>query len=256
MNTSALSQLDWALSQWRLWQCPGDKPPEIESHLPGGLSNSSWLVNTGNGRAVVRVNSPWDKYFNVNRCREAVIQRTMARQGIAPAIWFVDVCRGVLVSEFIDGEPLGENAPQSERHRLEVQALIATMQNIFIPLPRFDYLQHLAHYEAGLLSIGVVIPENLLTAASRLRQEYPGFPGKNWPSVIVHHDLLPANLIDTGRGLKILDWEYAAMGCGALDRELWFPPSQPPDQPWSLYGALINGYWHLLNQGLMTPSEK
>jgi len=35
--------------------------------------------------------------------------------------------------------------------------------------------------------------------------------------VICHHDMVPENIIETDRGLFIIDWEYAALGHPGLD---------------------------------------
>lgn len=39
----------------------------------------------------------------------------------------------------------------------------------------------------------------------------------DWHPVICHHDMVPENIIETDRGLFIIDWEYAALGHPGLD---------------------------------------
>ena len=40
---------------------------------------------------------------------------------------------------------------------------------------------------------------------------------EDWEPVICHHDMVPENIIVNGRGLFIIDWEYASIGHPQFD---------------------------------------
>ena len=39
-----------------------------------------------------------------------------------------------------------------------------------------------------------------------------------WTACLVHHDLIPANVLEASSGLYLIDWEYAAPGHPDIDR--------------------------------------
>ena len=67
-----------------------------------------------------------------------------------------------------------------------------------------DYLSELKKADNGLSKIERII-------ASLEDTQMP------LPIVIGHHDLLPANLIDDGRRLWLIDWEYGGFGTAMFD---------------------------------------
>ena len=81
------------------------------------------------------------------------------------------------------------------------------------------------------------IPEGLaahLAEAQRLsRQMTPFHP------TLCHNDLLPANIIDNGQALWLVDWEYAGIGNPLFDIASFSSNSQLSDD---LEAALIEAY--------------
>ena len=91
--------------------------------------------------------------------------------------------------------------------------MLEKIQSIAVPdLPPRNYVDYCTAYinqlDQSMLDPALV--EMTLSAATAV-------DNSAWPAVICHHDLVPENIIITGDGLVLLDWEYAAMGHPALD---------------------------------------
>ncbi len=74
----------------------------------------------------------------------------------------------------------------------------------------FSAFRTVEAYRQVALRSGVALPPALdggLALARRVEAVLPPAP-----AVPCHHDLLAANFIDDGARLRLLDWEYAAMG--------------------------------------------
>jgi len=245
-------RLDRALATWPRWKAGLIAPPVVVRELPGGLNNHSFIVQTGQGRAVVRVNSASDHIFNIDRNREQLILSRIAGESFSPVVWFCDVASGVLVTEYIAGESLSTGDVGDTQTRQQIAAILARMAEINIAeLPVFNYFDHLQHYRRRVLASYQVSFEQLDALEILYRQhatEIEQFQLSGWASSLVHHDLLPANIIRSGHTLKVIDWEYAANGYAAIDRMTWVSEDVPCRSLIANFSELINGYWYLLKE--------
>ena len=238
-------RLERALESWRRREPALAAPPRVERRLPGGRRNRSWLVDTDR-RAVVRLNSPHDARFNIDRHRERIILRHLAGEPFLPEVWYCEPADGLLVTAYVEGEPLPPSAADDPAVRQQVETILERLKQISPPLPRFDYWQHLRHYRDGIHALDLTIPRELEALyednAGRLRR----FAAADWEPTLVHHDLTPANLVVSDAGLVLVDWEYAAAGYAGMDRLLWRDGSLAYPEEVAVYSRLINGYWELL----------
>ena len=237
-----------ALATWRHWQPAPTEAPRVVRALAGGLSNSSWLLESDRGPCVVRLNSRRDARFHVDRHREEVVLGALAQEAFAPRVWHCDPVGGVLVTAFVAGKPLPVDAVSDPAVVRQVERILDRLESLQLPLPRFDYWRHLCHYRDQVLASPLAIPDPLEQCFREHREALRTFQQASWQPVLVHHDLLPANLVDGPRGLVLLDWEYAAMGYAGMDRQLWTPGGDPYGAEIAAYSELINGYWHLLSR--------
>ncbi|WP_152556805.1 choline/ethanolamine kinase family protein [Porticoccus hydrocarbonoclasticus] len=214
MNSQSLSDgkslLHQTLSEWRRWEIRLPGKPSLVKPMSGGMTNLSYLVESGSRRAVVRVNTPHSKALGIDRQREEALLRLLQPTGCVPKLLYVTA--EVLVTEFVDGR-LWDAGTVDSHHRVNRQ-LVPLLEKIrAFPKPatasRFSYLNHCQHYLAQL----VVRP----VAADAIEEHAAAIDAGSWQPVICHHDLIPENIIDTGRGPVILDWEYAAWGHPGMD---------------------------------------
>jgi len=246
MNKTVSQRLDVAIDSWRSWQPGLSRRPQVVDSLPGGLTNTSWLVETDRGLVVVRINSPHDKSLNIDRHREEHIHRAVAWAGLAPAIVFCDALKGFLVSEYIRGTIWQAESFQRTDNQKKLLQLLDSIQKIRLPLPKFDYWQHLCHYDFFLKSLGATIPDDLNNRKKNHQRQIQEFQSAPWRPVLTHHDLQSGNIIERKGRLYVIDWEYAAMGCGDMDCQV---AGGKNDGGWAvipLLQSLISDYWLLV----------
>ena len=206
-----------ALSSWQNWNSgePGlgllAAKPEIVTELFGGRTNKTFLVSSGDFRAVVRVNSPDAVKLGIDRQREKQILELLQPTGLVPRVLFFD--NDFLVSEFIEGRSLTDKSLKISHIMESLSEALAVVQSVKMPnsSPR-NYLDYCRRYLNQLTGTKVspLVVEQIEGAAKAVDQEA-------WEPVICHHDMVPENIIVNDSGLFIIDWEYAALGHPGLD---------------------------------------
>jgi len=198
-----------ALSCWR-----GPVEPQP---VGGGLSNRNFLVDDGGERFFVRIGEDL-LVHNVLRRFELAASRAAHAAGISPQV--VHAEPGAMVFRHVEGRTLAPEDLQSEAMLARVAALLRRVHDEIPkhfrgPAPMFWVFQVLRDYAARLNQDGHRLAAELpgyMAAAERLEQAVG-------PVQIVfgHNDLLAANLIDDGRRLWLVDWEYGAFNSPLFD---------------------------------------
>lgn len=184
----------------------------IES-LAGGISNLSFTVTDDAGKYVVRLTRDFP-FHHVFRDREVMSARAAHAAGFAPEV--VHAAPGLMVSRFIEGSVLTSadlraRIPQLadflRRFHIEMPAGISGPGYIFwVFHTNRDYVRMLrAEGRAGHADRWLAINAELEAAQEPL------------PIRFGHHDLLPANLIDDGKRLWLIDYEYAGFDTAMFD---------------------------------------
>ncbi|MGL4309237.1 MAG: phosphotransferase [Paracoccaceae bacterium] len=180
--------------------------------LSGGLSNRIWLVTDAKGRHVVRLGRDFP-FHHVDRAREAMAARAAHAAGFGPGVSYA--ADGVMVTDYIDALALTANAVRAIPDRIgvllrdfhrDMPARITGPGFIFWPFHVIrDYAAQLREYGTPGLDRYLALATALETAQVPL------------PVVFGHHDLLPANLLDDGARLWLIDYEYAGFGTAMFD---------------------------------------
>lgn len=183
--------------------------------LKGGLSNESFTVTDRTGKYVVRFGRDFS-FHHVFRDRELMAARAAHAAGFAPEI--VHAEPGVMVSRFIEARTYGPDdvganiariAALIRRFHAEMPGCVSGPGFIFWVFHVIrDYARTLA---AGGSRMVPRLPEFLALAAEMERAQLP------LPIVYGHHDLLPANFLDDGERLWLIDFEYAGFGTAMFD---------------------------------------
>ncbi len=183
--------------------------------LTGGISNESYLVADGGGRHVVRFGKDYP-FHHVFREREIMTARAAHAAGFAPEVQFAQP--GIMVSAFIGAKTLG---PDDVR---------ANVRRIALLLRRFH--EEMPRYVSGpgfMFWVFHVIRDYARTLAaggSRMASELPGYLAladelehaqTPLPIIFGHNDLLPANFLDDGERLWLIDFEYAGFSTAMFD---------------------------------------
>jgi thiamine kinase-like enzyme len=178
--------------------------------LDGGITNRNLRVRFGEHDAVVRLPGKETELLGIDREAERAATAAAATTGVGPEVLAFLPAQGCLITRFIAGRGL---APDDVRAALPDVAAALRAVHAGPSLPsRFDAWDVVDTYRATAEARGGTIPEafaGLRATAQRVRE---ALAGPEHATVPCHNDLLPANFIDDGTRVRILDWEYAGMG--------------------------------------------
>jgi len=188
--------------------------PSVEP-LVGGLSNASFAVTDASGRYVVRSGKDYP-FHHVSRDRELMTARAAHAAGFAPEIVYAEP--GLVVSKFIDGKVFGEVDVRANIERIahllrrfhqEMPALVTGAGFMFWV---FHVVRDYAHtLQVSRNPLARRLPELLAINAELEQAQAP------LRIIFGHNDLLPANIIDDGRRLWLIDFEYAGFNTAMFD---------------------------------------
>jgi thiamine kinase-like enzyme len=191
-------------------------PAVQTSELPGGSVNRSYRVSTPAGRFVLRLSRGPDAWLTSDRSVERELHRIASEAGIAPRV--VDANDRWLITEYVAGRLWAE---PDFGHPERLAALGDALRRLHeLPAPmcgRFDLLEALAGY-ADRVGDQVGDPaDNVAYYLSSAAAAWiiSGAAGRSL--AILHHDLHGSNIIESGRGLVLIDWECAAVSDPLLD---------------------------------------
>jgi thiamine kinase-like enzyme len=182
--------------------------------LSGGITNRNFLVTVAGAteRYVIRLAGNDTHLLGISREVEHAATVAAAGVGVGPEVTAFIRPEGYLVTRFIEGSPVSDEAvhrPETLRRVAESLRRIhdgPAIPGIFVPLRIVEA------YRALALARGVRIPPEYELAASigrRIELACLAAPLEPRPC---HNDLLNANFIDDGARIRIVDWEYAGLG--------------------------------------------
>ena len=186
--------------------------------LAGGITNRNYLVHDpGQGRFVARIGAD-RPIHGILRWNERAATRAAAAAGIAPELLYAEA--GILVSRFVeartleattfaDPEVLFRAARLIRRCHDELPSHLRGPALMFWPFQvNRNYLARLAQTGHGF---GATLAR--FAAVNAALEEGLG-PVR---IAFAHNDLLPANFLDDGSRLWLIDWEYAGFDTPLFD---------------------------------------
>ena len=211
------------------------RPVEPEP-VGGGITNANFLVDDGQRRCFVRVGDDIPVH-HILRWHELAASRAAHAAGISPAVLHAEP--GVLVLDLLEGRTLG---PADVRQRRQLARIVPLLRLVHTELPRhlrgptlafwvFHVLRdYAATLQAGSSRMIAQLPD-LLARAERLERAVGPIE-----LVFGHNDLLPANFIDDGRRLWLVDWDYGGWNSPLFDLGGLASNSElaPADRDWLL----------------------
>ena len=203
-----MGDIEGRISALPLWSGRVELAP-----LTGGISNLSFTAVDRSGKYVVRVTRDFP-FHHVFRDREVMSARAAHAAGFAPEV--VHAEPGLMISRFIEGKVFATEDVRADiprvaefltRFHREMPAQISGAGFMFwVFHVNRDYVRQLADYaDDKRYPDWLAINDELEAAQAPL------------PIGFGHHDLLPANLIDDGRRLWLIDYEYAGFGTAMFD---------------------------------------
>ena len=185
--------------------------------LAGGITNQNFTVEDRGRRYVVRVGSDI-LVHGVVRANELAASRAAHLAGLSPCV--VHAEPGIVVFDFIEGRTY---TAEDVRNPANLERLVDIVRRCHRDIPQYlrgpaamFWVFHVVRDYAHTLSEGasrhIPLLPDLLARAARLEAAVG-------PIAVVfgHNDLLAANVIDDGRTLWLVDWEYAGVNSPLFD---------------------------------------
>jgi thiamine kinase-like enzyme len=201
--------------------------------LSGGLSNVNYVVSDAHGKHVVRFGVDYP-FHHVSRDREVMVARAAHGAGFAPQVEYA--ASGVMVSAFLHAETFSAMDVKVNAARLGklIQAFHHEMPNHISGTAPLFWVFHVIRDYARTLQNASSPHADLLPVFLHQAQAFE-IAQKPLPIIFGHHDLLPANFLDDGDKIWLIDFEYAGFGTAMFD----------------LAGTSSNGHMHADEKALL-----
>lgn len=182
-----------------------------------GLTNQVFRIEAESGSYALRLPGPGTASI-IDRRVEEINGRAAAEVGIAPEMLYFGA-DGVMITQFIEGETLSPSRFSDNPTALERAAdALRRLHNDCAAFAReFRVFDIMENYTIILMQRGPPLADNQLESI-RLTQEVREVirlkPVQTKPC---HCDPTGANLIDNGKRMWLIDWEYSGMNDPAWD---------------------------------------
>lgn len=191
--------------------------PITATELSGGITNVNYLVDDAGHKYVARLGEDI-LVHQVMRFNELAASKAAHAAGISPAVRHNEP--GVLILDFVESKTL---SAEDVRVQSMLERILPLIKACHRDIPKhvrgailtFWVFHVVRNYAATLneanISHAAILPE-LLDANAKLESA-------SSPTEIVfgHNDLLPANFLDDGERLWLIDWDYAGFNSPLFD---------------------------------------
>jgi len=185
------------------------------SIINGGITNQNFLIQENSNKFVVRLGNDIPEHL-ISRSNEIIASKAASNVGISPSVIYHE--KGILILEYIESKTLS-----ADDVRKSIKAIIPIIKKIHYEIPKNLYGQsfifwvfHVIKNYANFLEKNESNYKKILN--DLLSKSY--FLEKNsspYEIVFGHNDLLPANFLDDGSKIWIIDWEYAGFNSPLFD---------------------------------------
>ena len=208
IGTVALT-LEQAIARVPGWGGPG----LTVTPLGGGITNHNFRVDVGGESFVLRLVGEGTDLLGIDREVEYAANPAAAAVGVAPEVVTFLRPEGCLVTRFVAGrsiEPAEMGRPEMIVRVAQALRTVHALPPVRATFSPFQVVEDYAHLARQR---NVRFPDDF----DRLHRQLNQIPARaGAESCLCHNDLLNANFLDDG-ALRILDWEYAAMGEAFFD---------------------------------------
>jgi thiamine kinase-like enzyme len=182
--------------------------PRTVRELPGGLTNRNYQVITPAGSYVARIAGAGSELLAIDRAVEYQNSVTAAAAGAAPAVIEYRPQDSVLVIAYIEGETLTNEGVRDNITRIAHACRRlhggARFGN------DFDMFAIQRRYREAARARGFRIPPGYDDLLPYLRQAGQALAASSRDGTVpCHNDLLPANFIDDGEKIWLIDYELS-----------------------------------------------
>jgi thiamine kinase-like enzyme len=206
--------------------------------LSGGLTNKNLLVETDNGRYVARISSNSSSLLSINRDSEFNNTKLAAEVGIGAPVFDYLKGKGLLVIGYIDGKTFGPSDVGANLGR------IATSLRKLHSAKPFDRDFNMFEIQPNYLKIvqerGFRLPNGYLELQETFSEIEKRFAATFDGKVPCNNDLLPANFIDDGKQIWLIDYEYSGNNDACFEiGNIW----SEAELPFEALSELVTAYY-------------
>jgi thiamine kinase-like enzyme len=180
--------------------------------LLGGITNRNYRLKMGGVDYVLRVTGKDTRVLGIDRAAEVAATRAANLAGIAPPVAYYLAEEECLVTRFVEGRSV---AAEELRDPFTMRQ-VATSIRMVHQGPRFttsfSAFEIGRRYRDSTLERGGDVPAAFADATAVADRIGAVRANPEHAAVPCHNDLLTANFIEDGSRIRIVDWEYAAMG--------------------------------------------
>ncbi|WP_420548007.1 choline/ethanolamine kinase family protein [Curvivirga sp.] len=223
--------------------------------LSGGITNVNYVVEDGGEKFVVRVGNDIPLH-QVMRFNELAASKAAYEAGLSPEVVFHT--EGALVIRFIEGKTFDASDVQMQTN---LGRILPLLHKCHYDMPKYVrgpalvfWVFHIVRDYAATLKAGNSNHLNKLADLQKSADQLETAVG-SIEVVFGHNDLLPANLLDDGSRIWLLDWDYAGFNSPLFDlgglasnnnlsdiQEKWMLEAyfdrQVTDELWRQYSAM------------------
>ncbi len=183
--------------------------------LSGGLTNENFLVSDNSQKVVVRLGEDILEH-QILRSNEIISSKAAYKAGVGPEVIFNK--KGVLVIKYIKSKTMSAQDVKNN-----IDKIIPIIKKVHHEIPKklfgpgmifwvFHVVRNYANFLKNNKSHYTKILNKLLNCNNSL--EIISSPHE---IVYGHNDLLPANFLDDGKKIYLIDWEYSGFNSPLFD---------------------------------------
>jgi len=193
------------------------KGPVTPEPVDGGITNVNMRVSDNGKKYLVRVGNDIPVH-QVMRFNELAASKAAHAAGLSPAV--VHQEPGILVLEFIECQTFTE---KDVRVQANLERIVALLKSCHREIPEYlrgpvlmFWVFHVVRDYAWTLRDG---DSAYITQIDELLARAQSLERATGPVDIVfgHNDLLPGNILDDGKRLWLIDWDYAGFNTPLFD---------------------------------------
>lgn len=177
--------------------------------LLGGLTNQNFRVHVDGRDYVARLSNPSGALLAIDRRAEYENSVAAAASGAAPAVAGYAPDAGVLVVEWVAGRTLTDDDVRDVAMLRRVAAACRRLHAGPRFVSDFDMFDIQSRYLAVVREHGFRMPAGYVDHLPLVERIRAALAVRPEPTVPCNNDLLPANLIDDGERVWLIDYEYS-----------------------------------------------
>lgn len=178
--------------------------------IASGAHNRCWRADTADGPAFIRLAHPEASRLGADWESEWRLLDLASRAGCAPVPWLAVPTEGLLVTEFLAGSPPHADTVATPAGLERIGRLLQGVHALepVAEIRRLDFATQAQRLELRRPPDGRA-ERRLQARAQRIFAQLSAGRGRAAPC---HNDVHRANLLDDGRALRLVDWEYGGVG--------------------------------------------